>query len=77
MADIQVNSVQFSNDAIEVSYSESRDLHESSGILEIRTRLIPSHLVEEQLRELIQAIQDVVDESNVIQRKPPQTIQHP
>ncbi len=74
MPNISIQSIQFSPDAIEVSYSEARDLHEASGILEVRTRLIPAHHVEQQLPELFEAIQELIDHSNVVQRNPPQQI---
>ncbi len=74
MPDISIQSIQFSPDAIEVSYSESRDLHEASGILEIRTRLIPLHHVERQLNEVLEAVQELIDQSNIVQRNPPQQI---
>ncbi len=74
MPDIQIQSIQFSPDAVEVTYSEARDLHEASGILEIRTRLVPAHHVEQQLIEVLDAVQELIDESNIVQRNPPQQI---
>lgn len=57
---------------VEVSYTEERN--RGDGICQVTTLVIDRRKLEEQYRQLIEALVDFVDEGSVILRNPPETI---
>lgn len=76
MADIDIQSVVFSRDGIEISYVEPEaDFDEGTGILMVRTLQIPYEVMEHEFNELAEHLQDMVDRAQTIKRNPPEKFQ--
>ena len=67
---VEIHSIMLSEGGVEISYVEEEDVNRASGILKIRTIMIPKALVSEEVAELIEAAQAVIDAGLVADRAP-------
>lgn len=69
---VDIQSVAFSptGESVEVVYSEARDTDSPSGILEFRTLVVPTDLVQDAFVELLDSAREFIDQSLVAKRNP-------
>lgn len=67
---VDIQSVVFAPGQIEISYTEQRDVNPSTGILEVRTLVVPTEKVEEAYREAVEVLQQLVDAALLARRNP-------
>lgn len=67
---IEIHSIIINEAAVEISYVEEDDANPASGIMKIRTIMIPRALVADEMAELIEAAAAVVDAGLVADRSP-------
>jgi hypothetical protein len=70
---IEIHSVMINEAAVEISYAEEDDANRNTGIMKIRTIMIPRALVLEEMAELVEAATAVVDAGLVADRSPAST----
>ncbi len=67
---VDIESVQFAPGQITVTFAEDRDIDSPSGIMEIRTLVVPSEIVESAAEEMLDAIQQFIDLAYTAKRNP-------
>ena len=67
---VDIQSVAFAPGQIEIVYAEARDTDSQSGILELRTLILPSQVVEDAAMEALDAIQQLLDAALLAKRSP-------
>lgn len=67
---LDIQSVAFAADQIEVVYAEERDVTNKSGVLEYRTIVIPAMLVENSMMEALDSVKQLIDEAQIAKRNP-------
>lgn len=70
--DIIFQSIAFGPTHIEVVYMEQRDLE--GEIQEYRTLVIPAEVVQDDIPEVMDALQQLVDHALVVRRSPPERL---
>lgn len=70
---IEIHSIIINEAAVEISYAEEDDVNRTTGIMKIRTIMIPRGLVMDEMAELIEAAVAVVDAGLVADRSPAST----
>jgi hypothetical protein len=70
---IEIHSIIINEAAVEISYAEEPDANRTTGIMKIRTIMIPRMLVADEMAELIEAATAVVDAGLVADRSPAAT----
>lgn len=70
---VDVQSLMFGERGVEVSFIDPDGFDQESGILQIKTMQVPFDLIEEEMGELMDAIQDILDAAQVARRNPPKT----
>jgi hypothetical protein len=66
-------SVVFAGTHLEISYVEERDVE--SVVQTFRTLVIPADIVQDDVVEVMDALQQLVDNALVVQRNPPDRLQ--
>lgn len=74
IGDLDIQSIVFGPEAIEITYIEERDVDKGSGIVDIRTRSIPFNLCEAERDELLDSVLQYLDAAAVVRRNPRPTI---
>lgn len=68
---VSIQSIMFGATTIEVSYFEERDTDRDTGIQEIRTVMVPTSLVADELGELAEDLEQLLNRVGVLRRNPP------
>lgn len=67
---VDIQTIAFGSDQVEITYAEERDLDSSSGIMEYRTLVVPQGVIDAALAELLDSCQQVLDTALVAKRNP-------
>jgi hypothetical protein len=69
----QIQSITFHEGAVEIVYSEARDIETlgETGILRTRAVVCPFRHVEQELNELVDDARELLDKILVAERNPP------
>lgn len=69
MRSVEVQSVAFSDDFVEVSFFEPES--NTGPVKEAKTLVIPVALLEEQIADLHDSVSQLIDEALILKRNPP------
>jgi hypothetical protein len=67
-------SVVFAGTHLEISYVEERDVE--SVVQTFRTLVIPADVIQDEIVEVVDALQQLVDHALIVQRNPPERVRH-
>ena len=68
---VNVQSVSFGNEGVEIVYMEESDFHKESGIAQMRSLFVPHECIpNDMLTEVRDAVTQIVDEAKTLQRQP-------
>lgn len=67
---VDIQSVAFAPGQVEITYAEERDGDSPTGIMEIRTLVVPVAMVEEATSDVLDSIQHLVDAALIAKRNP-------
>jgi hypothetical protein len=70
---VEVQSIAFGGGMLEITYFEPE--FNEGQIHEVKTLLVPTQLVEEQVADLTDSIVQLIDELLVMRRNPPSRIE--
>lgn len=68
-----IQQIVFHGDGIEIVYAEPRDVENAAQTNIVRTRVVaaPSHGLEQEIGELVEAGQSLIDRIAFLERRPP------
>lgn len=70
--DIQIMSVTFGDQWLEINFTEDREV--SDEVVDIRSRLISPELFQERIQYVKEMLTDILDEADIHRRNPPQVV---
>ncbi len=68
--DIQTIAFDPTGSQVEVVYSETRDTESASGVLEFRTLVVPTEVVQSAFADLLDSAREFIDQALVAKRNP-------
>lgn len=72
---VDVQSVAFGQGGVEVSYTQPYETDQATGIQEIKSLLVPIHVIPDAIDEVLDSIDQMIKAIHVERRQPPPTRQ--